>query len=168
MDKVLIRTATSRDIAQIAAIYAYHVLHGLGTFEEKPPSEQEMVIRLHNIQEQNYPYLVAEYNKHIVGFCYANYYRQRSAYRYTVEDSVYVAHDFQGQRIGFQLLSSLINECKKLSFKQMVAVIGDSNNHGSIYLHKSLGFTHNGTLKKVGFKFNQWVDIVCMQLSLIN
>ena len=166
LSQVIIRAATDHDIESIQSIYAYHVLNGLGTFEEVPPTIIEMKSRLHNIQLLNYLFLVAEIKQQVVGYCYTNYYRQRSAYRYMVEDSIFVAHNYQGQKIGQILLTELIKQSKQQKFSQMIAVIGDSNNMGSINLHKKLGFAITGKLNKAGFKFNQWVDVVLMQLEL--
>lgn len=166
MNQTVIREANLSDIKQIQEIYAYHVLNGLGTFEETPPSAEEMAERMQSIKQLNYPFIVAIINDQVAGYCYANYYRQRSAYRFTVEDSVYINHKFQGQGVGALLLAELIKKCTTQQFKQMVAVIGDSNNLGSINLHKKFGFEHTGKLIKAGYKFDQWVDVVFMQLEL--
>ncbi len=164
---IVIRTASSDDVDSIQKIYATHVLNGLGTFEEAPPTIAEMSSRMESIKADGYPYLVATVDNKVVGFCYANYYRQRSAYRYTVEDSVYVDSSYQGIGIAKFLLAELIKECRELNFKQMLAIIGDSDNQGSIKLHKSLGFVHAGTMTNVGYKFDCWVDVVIMQLNLM-
>ena len=166
MQNVTIRNATSEDVESIQVIYAYHVLNGLGTFEEVPPLKEDMQERLNSIASAGYPYLVAEYAGVVVGYCYVSRYRPRSSYRFTVEDSVYIAKDFQGKNIGYMLLEVLIAKCKELQLKQILAFIGDSSNSSSINLHKKHGFVYNGTLKKVGFKFDRWVDVVIMQLEL--
>lgn len=166
MSTVIIREVADSDINAIQSIYAYHVLNGLGTFEEVPPASDEIMNRLKVIVAANYPYLVAEFDGRVVGFCYANSYRQRSAYRFTLEDSVYIAEGYQGRQIGTLLLKSLVDKCKCLKIKHILAFIGGSDNYASINLHKRLGFTTNGSLSKVGFKFGQWVDVVIMQLEL--
>jgi L-amino acid N-acyltransferase YncA len=162
----LIRDAHSADAAQIAAIYAHHVLHGLASFEEVPPPESEIAARMRSVLDQGLPYLVMEAQGRVLGYCYATPYRTRSAYRHTLEDSVYVAAGLAGQGIGRALLQALLARCEAGPWRQMVAVIGDSANHPSIGLHQSLGFRVVGTLDAVGFKFGRWVDSVLMQRAL--
>jgi len=161
-----VRAATEADMAAVQAIYAEHVLNGLGTFEETPPSTDEMLARRAAVLRLGLPYLVAEESGRIVGYAYANTYRTRPAYRHTIEDSVYVAQGLEGRGIGSALLRALIDECEKGPWRQMVAVIGNSANRGSVALHERLGFRNAGTLIAVGYKFGQWVDTVLMQRPL--
>lgn len=151
---------------RIQAIYAHHVLHSTGTFEEIPPTLDEMTARLQAIHGKGLPWLVAEQNGAVEAMGYAGPYRPRSAYRFTVEDSVYVAKDAQAQGLGKKLLSELIARCQALGMRQMLAVIGDSGNQASIALHRACGFTHAGIAKSVGFKHGRWLDTVWMQRSL--
>lgn len=153
-------------MAAITEIYAENVLNGLGTFEIEPPDEVEMTARRNTILQHGLPYLVAERDDEVVGYAYANLYRPRAAYLNTVEDSVYIRHDMRGQGVGKALLSEVINLSRQAGKKQMVAVIGDSGNRGSISLHSSLGFRLVGVLEAVGYKHNRWVDTVIMQKSL--
>jgi len=162
----IIRECEPRDIATITQIYAHHVLHGLATFEIEPPDTEEMERRRRTTIERGFPYLVAERTGEIVGYSYVGPYRPRDAYRYTVENSVYIRPDSIRQGIGRMLVSALIAECERGGLRQMVAVIGDSANHASIRLHESLGFELVGTLWSVGFKFGRWVDSVLMQREL--
>jgi L-amino acid N-acyltransferase YncA len=161
-----IRCAGNSDMAAIRAIYAHYVLNGIATFEETPPSVDDMISRRNTVVAAELPYLVAENDLRIVGYCYASAYRPRSAYRFTVEDSVYVAHDMQRRGIGRALLGALIARCEAGCWRQMVAVIGNSGNAGSIALHERMGFAPVGTLVGVGFKFGRWVDSVLMQRAL--
>jgi len=163
---IAIRPATAADIPAIQAIYAHHVLNGLGTFEEVPPDESEMATRLAAVEGGGLPWLVAESSDSAVGYAYAAPFRLRSAYRYTVEDSIYIAPGHQGQGIGKRLLHDLIAECRTLGLREMLAVIGDSGNLGSIRLHETFGFQHCGILRNVGLKFGRWVDVVMMQLTI--
>lgn len=162
----MIRDAAPEDMAQVAAIYGHHVLHGLATFEEVPPDEAEMRSRFEAVRKAGLPYLVYEEDGQIVGYAYAGPYRTRSAYQFTIENSVYVRDGYAGRGIGRALLTELIERCTAGPWKQMVAVIGDSENHASIGLHRALGFRMVGTLEKVGYKFNRWVDTVLMQRAL--
>lgn len=163
---VTVRDAQRGDIPAIQAIYAHHVEHGVATFEEVPPSVEEMQARHAGIVAQGMPYLVAERDARIVGYAYASTYRARPAYRHTVENSVYLAHDAARQGVGTALLTELIARCEQGPWRQMIAVIGDSQNHGSIGVHRKLGFTLIGTLPAVGFKLGRWVDTVLMQRPL--
>jgi phosphinothricin acetyltransferase len=164
--QVIVRDAQSEDMAAIQAIYAHHVLYGLATFEEVPPSVGEMAARRAGVLERGLPYLVAEIDGTVVGYSYATAYRPRPAYRYTIEDSVYVAEGLGGRGIGHALLSALIARCEAGPWRQMLAVIGNSGNAGSIALHRRLGFQPVGTLTSVGFKLGRWVDTVLMQRPL--
>ena len=163
---VFVRDAREADMAEVQAIYAHHVLHGLASFEETPPSIAEMIGRRTSVLALGLPYLVAEMDGRVVGYSYASSYRSRPAYRYTVEDTVYVRDGLVGQGIGRALLGMLIKRCEVGPWRQMLAVIGDSANKGSIGLHAALGFTVVGNLEAVGFKFGRWVDSVLMQRAL--
>lgn len=150
----------------VTAIYAHHVLTGTGSFEEAPPSPAEMAARRAAVLALGAPWLVAELDGRVAGFAYAGAYRARPAYRHTVEDSVYVAPDALGRGVGRALLSELVARCEAGPFRQMIAVIGGSENTGSIALHRALGFAPVGTFTAVGFKFGRWVDTVLMQRAL--
>ncbi len=162
----MIRPCEPRDVAAITQIYSHHVLHGLATFEIEPPGTGEMERRLHEILDRGFPYLVAETEAEVVGYAYAGPYRSRPAYRYTVENSVYIRADSLRRGTGRLLMNALISECTDRGFSQMIAVIGDSANSASIGLHERLGFNVVGILRSVGFKFGRWVDSVLMQLDL--
>lgn len=163
---MIVRDATERDPPALAAIYGDACLHGFGTFEEEAPAPAEMARRLAEVRDLGLPYLVAEDGGRVVGLCYAKPFRPRSAYRFTVEDSVYVAPGQNGKGVGRLMLAELIARCEALGLRQMTAVIGDSLNAGSIGLHAALGFEHTGVFKAVGWKHGRWVDIVFMQLAL--
>jgi L-amino acid N-acyltransferase YncA len=163
---MIVRSATAADVSAVTAIYAHHVRHGLGTFEETPPSEQDMAGRMSAVQEKRLPYLVADRDGDILGYAYASPFRMRSAYRFTAEDSVYIAPGAVGQGVGRRLLSAVIEACEALGVRQLTAVIGDSQNAASIGLHTALGFEHTGESRAVGFKHGRWVDIVFMQKAL--
>ncbi len=163
---VAIRSSRDDDIGEIAAIYQHHVLHGVASFEDIPPDEDEVERRRGNILALKLPYLVAERSGRVVGYCYASRYRARSAYRFTLEDSIYVDAAELGRGIGRALLSSLVERCCELGYRQMVAVIGGSDQWPSIRLHEALGFTRTGLLPAVGFKFGGWIDCVLMQRTL--
>lgn len=161
-----IRDADEADMAAVQAIYAPHVLTGLASFEEEPPSVAEMAARRREVLERGLPWLVAELDGRIVGYAYATGYRRRRAYRFTLENSVYVADGFLGRGVGTALLAALIARCEAGPWRQMIAVIGDSANAGSIALHRRLGFMTIGILPAVGFKHGRWVDSVFMQRPL--
>ncbi len=161
-----VRDAAAADMPAIQAIYAHHVLHGLATFEEVPPSVDDMVARRAAVLNAGLPYLAAWIDERVVGYAYATAYRPRPAYRHTIEDSVYVAQGSSGRGIGSALLRALIERCERGPWRQMLAVIGNSGNTGSIALHRSLGFEPIGTLHAVGFKLGRWVDTVLMQRAL--
>ena len=161
-----LRTAQSPDVASIQSIYAHHVLHGLGTFETEPPGVEEMGSRLAQITAAGFPYLVAVEGSHVIGYAYANHFRVRAAYRYTVEDSVYVTPDALGRGVGKALLNELVASCRSHGLQQMLAVIGDSGNVASIGVHLACGFELVGLMKAVGRKFDRWVDVVVMQRAL--
>ena len=161
-----IRAATKADIPEIQSIYAHHVLHGLGTFEEAPPSVEEMSERFAKVGGHGWSWLVATDATGVLGYAYYTQFRDRSAYRHCVEDSVYVREDVRGQGVGKALVAHLIEDATANGMRQMIAVIGDSENTGSIGVHASLGFHMVGTLRSVGIKFGQWVDVVSMQRPL--
>jgi phosphinothricin acetyltransferase len=163
---ILVRDANETDMSAVTNIYARHVLHGLASFEEVPPPLDEMKSRRAGVLKLGLPYLVAELDGCVVGYSYATFYRARPAYRYTVEDSVYVEDGLNGRGIGTALLAELITRCERGPWRQMLAVIGDSGNAASIGLHRRLGFTPAGKLTAVGFKFGRWVDSVFMQRAL--
>lgn len=163
---VVVRDATDGDMADVQGIYTHHVLNGLATFEEVPPTADEMRSRRAAVLAAGLPYLVAEMDGRVVGYCYATSYRPRPAYRHTIEDSVYVADGLRGRGIGLVLLQELIARAEAGPWRQMIAVIGNSGNAGSIALHRRMGFEMVGTLKSVGFKLGQWVDTVLMQRPL--
>lgn len=161
-----LRTAAAPDLPAIHAIYSHHVLHGLASFEEVPPSLEEMGRRQTEVVGMGLPYLVAEEAGVLLGYGYCSLYRTRSAYRYTLEDSIYIRQGMQGKGVGRTLLGELIRTCEALNYRQMVAVIGDSANAASIGLHASLGFLRVGILRSTGFKFGRWVDSMLMQRPL--
>ena len=161
-----IRAAALADLAQIQAIYAHHVTTGLASFEVDPPDEGEIRARFAAITNAGYPYLVAIDAAQVLGYAYANYYRTRPAYRHSVEDSIYVAPHAVGRGVGKALLTRLVDDCASRGYRQMLAVIGDSANAGSIGVHRACGFEHAGTLRAIGFKFGRWVDSVLMQRAL--
>jgi phosphinothricin acetyltransferase len=163
---MIVRAATEADAGALAAIYGDAVLHGFGTFEEVPPSPAEMEQRRRAVADRGLPYLVAEADGRVLGFAYAAPFRPRAAYRYTLEDSVYVAPDAAGRGVGRAVLSAVIEACEALGVRQLMAVIGDSENAGSLGLHRALGFEQTGVGKSVGFKHGRWVDIVHMQKAL--
>jgi len=161
-----VRDARDADLAAVQAIYAHHVRNGLATFEEVPPPVDELAARRASVLQLGLPYLVAESSGQIVGYCYATSYRPRPAYRYTIEDSVYVADGLGGRGIGAALLGQLIARCEAGPWRQLIAVIGDTGNAGSIALHRRLGFAPVGTFAAVGWKLGRWVDTVVMQRAL--
>jgi phosphinothricin acetyltransferase len=154
------------DAAAIQAIYAHHVLHGTGTFEEDPPSVADMEGRMDAVVRRGLPYLAAVIDERVAGFAYAGPFRLRAAYRYTAEDSIYIHPDHQGQGVGKRLLQAVVGVCEGLGLHQLLAVIGDSQNQASIALHRSCGFEPMGITPGLGFKFGQWRDVVWMQRAL--
>jgi L-amino acid N-acyltransferase YncA len=164
---VSIRAITEADIPAIRRIYAHHVEHGIATFELTPPSQEEMLSRYHRIHAEGMPYLAAcEEDGQLLGYCYASTYRPRPAYRFTVEDSIYLSPDHQGRGIGRQLLQALISHCEAGPWRQMVAVISGEGSEASVALHEKLGFVHSGNLRTVGFKHDRWIDTILMQRTL--
>jgi L-amino acid N-acyltransferase YncA len=164
--KPTLRPATPDDIVAITAIYRPAVLTGTASFELEPPGEDEMLRRFRAITEAGYPYVVAEMDGRIAGYAYVNAYRTRPAYRFTVENSVYIAPDAQGKGIGRALLDRLVTTCRDDGYRLMIAIIGDSANFASISLHRRAGFRFCGTIHSVGFKFGRWLDSVIMELPL--
>lgn len=164
--KVRIRVATEKDMAATQEIYSHYVLHSTASFEEEPPTVAEMTARWQRVQSRGLPYLVATHRNQVVGYAYAGPFRERSGYRYTIEDSVYVSEDFRGRDVGNELMTELIERCTALGFRQMIAVIGDSTNASSLALHSRHGFFVVGALSSTCFKFGRWVDAVLMQRIL--
>ena len=162
----IIRSSCDDDVAAIAAIYGYHVLHGLASFEEVPPAIDEIARRRREIVGRGLPYLVAEREARVIGYCYASPFRTRSAYRFTLEDSIYIDAAEVERGIGRALLEPLLLASAELGYRQMVAVIGGSDTVPSIRLHERLGFVQAGTLSGIGFKFGRWVDTVLMQRAI--
>jgi phosphinothricin acetyltransferase len=163
---LVLRDAASDDLPAITAIYAHHVRHGLASFEEEPPDQAEMARRFAEVRERGLPFLVATRGGVVKGYAYALPFRPRSAYRFTLENSIYVAPDALGVGVGRTLLERLIERCAATRCRILVAVIGDSANLASIRLHERLGFRHVGVLSAVGFKHGRWVDSVLMQRDL--
>jgi phosphinothricin acetyltransferase len=165
-DKLLIRPSCDEDVAAITAIYGHHVLHGIASFEEVAPSPEEMARRRAELVTRGCPYVVAERDGKIVGYCYAGPYWARVGYRFSLEDSIYIDPAEVGRGIGRALLAEVIERSTELGYRQMVAVIGGSETLPSIRLHAALGFAHVGVLTAIGFKFGRWVDSVLMQRPL--
>ena len=166
MDDRRIRDSVDGDIAAIQAIYAHHVVHGLASFEETPPTVDEMADRRAAFLAGGHPYLVAEVAGRVVGYAHAGPYRTRPAYRNSVENTVYVAPDAARSGHGRALLAAIIERCTRLGYRQMIGVVGDTANLASIRLHEALGFRRVGTLHGVGFKFGRWVDSVILERPL--
>jgi phosphinothricin acetyltransferase len=163
---LLIRPSTLDDLPAITAIYAHAVLHGTGTFEIEAPDEAEMARRRDDVLSKGLPWLVAQAGDQVLGYAYANHFRPRRAYRYCLENSIYLAAQARGQGLGRLLLTELVGRCEAAGARQMLAVIGDADNAGSIGVHAALGFEHCGVLKAAGWKFDRWLDVVLMQRSL--
>ncbi len=161
-----IRPSTDADLPAIQAVYAQAVLHGTGTFETEVPGVEEMGRRRKEVLGRNLPWLVAERDDVVLGYAYANYFRPRLAYRFCVEDSIYLSPTAQGQGVGRLLLAELMARCEAAGARQMLAVIGDAANAGSVGVHTALGFDHTGVLKSAGWKFGRWLDVVLMQRTL--
>ena len=166
MSGLIVRASTEADVARCAEIYAHHVLHGTASFELEPPDTAEMKKRRTAVLDLGLPHLVAERDGQVLGYAYAGNWRPRPAYKFSVEDSVYIDKDAVGQGVGKALLPVLIEQCTALGKKQMVAVIGDSASTPSIRLHAACGFRKVGTLENIGFKFGRWLDSVLMQRAL--
>ena len=162
----LIRPSSDADVPAIAAIYAHHVLHGTGTFETEPPSPADMAGRRADVLAKGLPYLVAEQDGQVLGFAYCTWFKPRPAYRFSAEDSIYLAADQPGRGLGRLLLSELAAQAEQAGVRKLIAVIGDSANAGSIGVHRAMGFQHVGVLSACGWKFDRWLDVVLMEKSL--
>ena len=163
---MIVRRATLDDAQAIAAVYGHHVIHGTGTFEETPPSPSEIAARMKAVLDKGFPWVVVEDEGRIVAYAYAGPYRERAAYRFTAEDSVYVAADAQGRGYGKAALAAVIEACRAMGLRRLIAVIGDTQNAASIGLHRALGFEPCGVLPAVGYKAGRWLDVPLMQLPL--
>ncbi len=162
-----IRASQPFDLPALTAINRHHVLHGTGSFETEPPSLQEMSQRRQDVLDKQLPWLVAEdEDGSILGYAYANWFKPRPAFRFSAEDSIYVAEHARGRGIGRLLLEALCRECEAAGVRKLIAVIGDSSNAGSIGVHRAMGFEHAGTLRNVGWKLERWLDVVMMEKSL--
>jgi phosphinothricin acetyltransferase len=166
MAPVLIRPSLPADLPAITAIYAWNVANGTGTFELDAPDEAEMARRRDDLLSKGLPWLVAERYGKVLGYAYANHFRPRRAYRFCLEDSIYLSADAKGQGLGRLLLAELLARCEAAGARQMLAVIGDSANAASIGVHRALGFEQVGLMKAAGWKFERWLDVVVMQKSL--
>jgi len=166
MQMPTIRASRDDDLAAITAIYAHHVLHGTGTFEIDPPGIQDMAARRADVLARGLPYLVAEEDGRVTGFAYCNWFKPRPAYRYSAEDSIYVADHARGRGLGRLLLDALAEHAQAAGVRKLLAVIGDSANAGSIAVHRAAGFTDVGVMRSVGWKFGAWRDIVLMEKPL--
>ena len=162
----LIRPSRDEDIAAITAIYRHHVLNGTGTFEIDPPTEADMAARRADVLAKDLPYLVVEEAGQVLGFAYCNWFKPRPAYRFSAEDSIYMAADAHHKGLGKALLAELCAQAERAGVRKFLAVIGDSANAGSIGVHRSLGFGHVGTVKSCGWKFDRWLDVVMMEKTL--
>ncbi len=163
----LIRPSRDEDVAAITRIYAHHVLHGTGTFETTPPTEADMAQRRGDVLGKSLPWLVLEDDDgQVIGYAYGNWFKPRPAYRFSVEDSIYLAPDAAGRGLGRLLLAELVAVLERSGIRKVMAVIGDSDNAGSIGVHRALGFEHIGTVKACGWKFGRWLDIVLMERAI--
>ena len=162
----IIRPSLARDVPDIAAIYAHHVLVGTGTFEIDPPSISDMEDRRADVLTKGLPYLVAVDGSKVIGFAYCNWFKPRPAYRFSAEDSIYLAPAVQAQGLGRLLLTELASQAERSGVRKLIAVIGDSGNIGSIAVHRSVGFRPVGVLKSCGWKFDRWLDVVMMDMPL--
>ena len=161
-----IRPSQEADIAAITAIYAHHVETGTGTFETTAPTAADMTTRRADVLARQLPYLVMEDAGRVIGFAYCQWFKPRPAYRFSAEDSIYMAPDAAGRGAGKQLLAELMRQAEAAGVRKLIAVIGDSGNAGSIGVHRTLGFTHVGTIKSCGWKFGRWLDIVLMEKAV--
>lgn len=160
---IMIRPSQDYDIPAVTAIYSHHVLHGTGTFETAPPTEQDMASRRSDVLSKGLPYLVIETEDGVLGFAYCNWFKPRPAYRFSAEDSVYLAPAAAGKGLGRLLLEELMAQAERAGVRKLIAVIGDSTNLGSIGVHKACGFQHVGVLANCGWKFERWLDVVLME-----
>lgn len=166
MSSPLIRPSTEADLPAITRIYGHHVLNGTGTFETTPPTEAEMAARRADVLGKNLPWLVVEQDGQVLGYAYGNWFKPRPAYRFSVEDSIYMAPEAAGKGLGRALLTELLAQLERGGTRKVMAVIGDSNNAGSVGVHRALGFTLVGTVASCGWKFDRWLDIVIMEKTL--
>jgi len=166
MTAPLIRPSTADDLPAITTIYGHAVMHGTGTFELEPPDAAEMARRRDDLLAKGLPWLVAERNGRVLGYAYANHFRPRRAYRFCLEDSIYLDPQARGEGVGRLLLVELMAQCEARGARQMLAVIGDSDNLGSVGVHRACGFEHCGVFKAAGWKFGRWLDVVLMQRAL--
>lgn len=166
MSQFLLRPSTPADLPAITSIYGWHVSHGTGTFELDPPPQEEMARRRDEVLARGLPWLVAERNGELAGYAYANPFRPRLAYRFALEDSIYLEPDSRRQGLGRLLLAELVSRCQALGARQMFAVIGDSANEGSLAVHRHCGFTDVGVMRSAGWKFERWLDVVILQRTL--
>ena len=164
--KLVIRPSTDADTPALRDIYAWNVLNGTGTFELEAPDLSEMERRREDVLAKGLPWLVAQRGDTLLGFAYANHFRPRPAYRFCVEDSIYLAPDAQRQGIGRPLLAELLARCEAAGARQVLAVIGDAENRGSVGVHRALGFEPAGVIRSAGWKFGRWLDVVLMQKAL--
>ena len=162
----IIRPSTDQDLSAITAIYAHHVLHGTGTFEVDPPSEQDMAGRRQDVLSKGLPWLVLADGEQVLGFAYCNWFKPRPAYRFSAEDSIYLAPEAAGRGLGRALLAELAAQAERAGVRRLIAVIGDSANAGSIGVHRAIGFQPVGVLKACGWKFERWLDVVLMDMAL--
>ncbi|APW37511.1 GNAT family N-acetyltransferase [Rhodoferax koreense] len=162
----LVRPSRDEDLTTITAIYAHHVLHATGTFETEAPTETDMRARRADVLGKGLPYLVVEVDGQVAGFAYCNWFKPRPAYRFSAEDSIYLAADQAGKGLGKLLLTALAAEAERIGVRKLIAVIGDSANAGSVGVHRALGFNHVGVLKSSGWKFGKWLDVVLMEKAL--
>ncbi|WP_042859031.1 GNAT family N-acetyltransferase [Dickeya sp. NCPPB 3274] len=166
MSAIVIEDAQAEHIVAIRDIYAQHVLHSIATFETEPPDEAEMRQRWQKIRDAGLPWLVATQNQQVLGYCYLGMYRTRFAYRFTLEDSIYLHQDHLGKGVGKRLLSAALSRAEQQGYRQVISVVGNSENQASLQLHLSLGFERIGTLRSVGMKHGRWVDTVLLQRAL--
>lgn len=162
----LIRPSREDDLPAITRIYAHHVLHGTGTFETTPPTQEEMAARRSDVLGKGLPWLVVEDGGEVLGYAYGNWFKPRPAYRFSVEDSIYLAPEAAGKGLGRALLAELLTTLERSGIRKVMAVIGDSGNAGSVGVHTALGFERVGVVQSCGWKFGRWLDIVMMQRSL--
>lgn len=163
---IQIRPSSDADVAAVTAIYAHHVLHGTGTFEIIPPTEEDMAARRADVLSKGLPYLVLENDEGVAGFACCNWFKPRPAYRFSAEDSIYLDRRSSGKGLGRWLLQELMAQAERAGVRKLIAVIGDSNNQGSIRVHRACGFTHAGVLSACGWKFDRWLDVVLMERAL--
>jgi L-amino acid N-acyltransferase YncA len=161
-----IRPSRDDDVADITAIYAHHVLHGTGTFETTPPTETDMAARRADVLSKGLPWLVAEEGGRVLGYAYCQWFKPRPAYRFSAEDSIYLAASAAGKGLGRALLAELARHAEAAGVRKLIAVIGDSANAGSVGVHRALGFNEVGVLKSCGWKFGKWLDVVLMEKFL--